>query len=119
MEEQAIPADLDDDGLDEDAIHVLACVENQAVATARLLITDDNTGVIARVAVLPAFRGRGHGKALVVELINIAIALGLRRLVLHPHHYLEKFYNGLGFITVIGKTEVVSEHLLLTMEKIL
>ena len=89
--EQGIPAELEDDGLNENAIHVLLTLQEQAVGTARMHITDDNEGEIARVAVVENFRGKGYGKALVAELELIALRRNLKRLLLHPHHYLEKF----------------------------
>jgi predicted GNAT family N-acyltransferase len=118
VEEQDIPLHLDEDGLDEEAIHVLISSSDKPLATARMSV-NHNEGVIARVAVLPSFRGQGHGKTLVEELIKIAKQKKLKRLELHPHQHLEKFYTDMGFSTIAGKTEVVGEHLLITMEKTL
>lgn len=61
----------------------------------------------------------GYGRALVAELELIALGHNLKRLLLHPHHYLEEFYADIGFTVVPGKTERAGEHLLITMEKIL
>ncbi|MFT5349831.1 MAG: putative GNAT family N-acyltransferase [Planctomycetota bacterium] len=119
VEEQGIPAELDEDGLDENAIHVLISINEQAQATARMIINSEREGVIARVAVLAAVRGRGYGKLLMAELENIAVRLELKRLSLHPHHYLERFYANMGFTIVPGETELAGEHLLVKMEKIL
>jgi len=119
VDEQGIPAELEEDGLNENAIHVLLTLQGQAVGTARMHITDDNEGEIARVAIVENFRGKGYGRALVAELELIALRRNLKRLLLHPHHYLEKFYADIGFTVVPGKTERAGEHLLITMEKIL
>lgn len=59
VDEQGIPAELEEDGLNENAIHVLLTLQGQAVGTARMHITDDNEGEIARVAIVEKFRGRG------------------------------------------------------------
>ena len=119
VHEQGIPAAVEEDGLNETAIHVLLFAEGQAVATARLNIADDNEAVIARVAVLERFRGQGHGGVLVRELERIAVDKKVKRLLLRPHHYLERFYTDLGYATVAGETEMAGEHQLITMEKIL
>jgi predicted GNAT family N-acyltransferase len=118
-DEQGIPLHLVEDSLNDTAVHVLVFVEKDVIATARMFVVDDEEGVIARVAVLTPHRGEGYGKLLVEELIKIAYQLNLRRITLKPHEYLEKFYSELGFTTVAGDTEIVGEHLLITMEKIL
>ncbi len=118
VEEQGIPIHIDDDGLDEEAIHVLISASDRPFATARMVV-NNNEAVIARVAVLAPFRGQGYGKVLVDELVKIAKQLQLQRLELHPHQHLEKFYTDIGFSTIAGKTQVIGEHLLITMEKIL
>ena len=119
FDEQGIPLHLVEDELNEKAVHVLIYIDKEPMATARMFIDDNNEGVIARVAILTSYRGEGHGKLLVEELIKIAHQLKLRRLTLKPHEYLEKFYSELGFTTIPGETEIVGEHLLITMENIL
>ncbi len=119
VEEQGIPPELDEDGLDENAIHVLISTPEQALATARMVVNSAKEGIIARVAVSASFRSHGYGRLLIAELERIARQRELKRLVLHPHHYLEKFYADMGFHRLPGATELVGEHLLITMEKIL
>ncbi|GAL31258.1 hypothetical protein JCM19239_3156 [Vibrio variabilis] len=65
--EQSIPNELDFDGLDCVAEHVLVTETNQAVATARLVINADGSSVMARVAVLEAYRGRGIAPLLLIS----------------------------------------------------
>jgi predicted GNAT family N-acyltransferase len=116
VEEQGIPADLDEDGLDSSAVHVLVCDGKQPVATGRLVIDTRNEGVLARIAVLPSHRGGGLGRRVVRELESLARRRGLTALSLQPHRYLERFYADLGYETVAG-TSIVGGHELITMRK--
>ncbi len=117
VEEQGIPAELDDDGEDTGAIHVVALDGEQPVATARLSPqAEPGFAVLARVAVLPPWRSRGLGQALVRELERLGAAAGIREIELHPHEYLEGFYSALGYHTVSGGM-VVGEHRLIVMRR--
>lgn len=114
--EQSIPAELDKDGLDDDAIHVLARVDGEPVATGRVVVDGDGRGTAARIAVLQGYRGRGIGRLVVEKLEALAKEKGALSLELHPHYYLEKFYSQLGFRTVAGG-ESVGAHRLIIMKK--
>ena len=116
VQEQAIPEHLDDDGKDHRSVHVLAFDGSSPVATARLSIEPDQTGIISRVAVLPPYRGSGLGGDLVQALERIATDKGLTEVTLEPHAHLEKFYGKLGFERIEG-TSVVGDHELITMRK--
>jgi len=115
-EEQGIPAELDLDGLDGGAIHVLAREGDAAVATGRLVESGEGHGVLARIAVLPEQRRSGVGRRVLICLERIASERGLRSLSLHPHQYLQPFYEGLGYRRVEGES-AVGEHSLITMVK--
>lgn len=117
VEEQGIPAELEYDGADPNAIHVLAYQEDRAVATGRLLLEQDGVGVLGRIAVVASERGQGIGGQVVRQLEQCAAAAGVQRLLLHPHTYLEKFYTDLGYQTVDGGESTVGAHRLLLMEK--
>jgi predicted GNAT family N-acyltransferase len=114
--EQKIPAELDKDGMDEDAVHVLAHLHEKPVATGRLVVVHKGLGIAARIAVLRGYRGRGIGRLVVKRLEVLAKKMGVRHLELHPHVYLEKFYAQLGF-QKSGGGETVGGHKLITMTK--
>ena len=116
VDEQRIPRELDEDGKDNRSVHVLAFHDGQAVATARLAVERDRTGVISRVAVLPAYRGSGLGGRMVGALEVLARERELTEVTLEPHEHLETFYGRLGFERVAG-TKVAGEHKLITMRK--
>lgn len=117
VEEQGIPPELEYDGADPSAIHVLAYQGERAIATGRLLVKQDGVGILGRIAVVASERGQGIGGQIVRQLEQCAVAAGVQRLHLHPHAYLEKFYTALGYQTVAGGESTVGAHHLLLMEK--
>ncbi|WP_234495884.1 GNAT family N-acetyltransferase [Vibrio maritimus] len=112
--EQNIPNELDFDGLDCVAEHVLVTETNQAVATARLVINADGSSVMARVAVLEAYRGRGIASIVVNKLIEYAKEQGVSSIEIHAHSYLRDYYEIFGF-EFIQEVEIVGEHQLIEM----
>lgn len=80
---QGIDPALERDADDAGALHVLArAVDGQPVGTARL-VHDGRQGRIGRMAVLPDWRGRGIGAAMLRWLQVRARELGLGRLQVH------------------------------------
>jgi predicted GNAT family N-acyltransferase len=116
VREQGIPAELDLDGKDRQAQHVLISSAGHGLATGRVLVSESGEAVLARIAVLSDCRGHGLGQIVVRELEAIAVEAGATSFRLHPHHYLEQFYRDLGYTTVEG-TETVGGHELITMTK--
>ena len=115
--EQGIARELEQDGLDAAAIHVLALYDEAPAATGRLTMASGREGVLARIAVLPDYRGKGLGKRVVEHLEALARREGLATVSLKPHHYLEDFYQKMGYTTVPGSFSTVGPHPLLTMTK--
>jgi predicted GNAT family N-acyltransferase len=95
--EQQVPAALEWDGLDEEAMHVLAHAGGEAVGTARLLI-EGATGRVGRMAVRKAWRKRGVGGAMLVRLIELARARNCREVYLHAQTHALDFYARHGFV---------------------
>lgn len=93
---QDVPEDLERDGKDGEAIHLIALHEGQAIGTARLLV-EGNTAKIGRVSVLEELRGQGHGTALMQfaldELRREAVTVA--KLASQTHAL--GFYEALGF----------------------
>lgn len=97
IEEQAVPEADEIDGLDRDAVHLLATVDGQPVGTARLL-TAGTTGKIGRVCVLRPARGTGLGAALIrTALDHFRAQPGLTRARLGAQTHALGFYERLGF----------------------
>jgi predicted GNAT family N-acyltransferase len=94
--EQQVPLDLEWDALDPDCRHVLALdAKDHPIGTGRL--TPQHT--IGRMAVLPDWRGRGVGDALLIRLIALARAAGWPSVSLHAQVDAIGFYRKHGFVT--------------------
>ncbi|MFI1208080.1 GNAT family N-acetyltransferase [Streptomyces sp. NPDC020802] len=106
--EQRVPADLEYDSYDADAVHVLAVREDgMPLGAGRLLYgvgaaakTGGETGVgsLGRLAVVQAARGLGVGAAVVKGIEEAARARGLTAVDLHAQTHALGFYERLGFV---------------------
>lgn len=98
VQEQGVPLEIEQDGMDIQASHVVA--RNRlglAVGTGRLLPLDAQRGKIGRMAVLPSVRGASVGQALLHSLCDQARELGLGEVVLHAQSAALAFYRRAGF----------------------
>lgn len=97
IDEQKVPPELEWDDTDEIADHYLAVLpDNTPVGTARLFSTLGETAHIGRMAILPGFRGRGVGEALLRHLITEA-AGDYHEIRLSAQEYAIPFYRRSGF----------------------
>ena len=96
VDEQNVPEDLEIDGLDGEAKHVLTFVDEVPIGTGRIL----SDGHVGRVAVLKNFRGLGIGKSIMKELIKCAQDLSLEKVWLSSQWHAHSFYLDLGFVCV-------------------
>ncbi|MBA1444036.1 MAG: GNAT family N-acetyltransferase [Chromatiales bacterium] len=96
VHEQHVPPTLEWDGLDEDALHLLAVEPGtgEPIGTSRLL----RTGQIGRMAVIRSWRGRGVGKALLQKLLVIADQNSYPGLFLNAQSTALSFYAQHGFV---------------------
>ena len=100
VEEQGVPAEIEQDVHDATAVHALAeDDEGRVVATGRLLVRDGRA-VIGRMAVDAPARGRGYGAAVLAELQRQAAALGLAEVELHAQLTARGFYERVGYTAV-------------------
>ncbi|QGX99969.1 GNAT family N-acetyltransferase [Roseovarius faecimaris] len=98
VEEQGVAPDLEQDGRDGEALHLLALDGDVPVGTARILIKD-GTGKIGRVCVLPSHRGVGLGLRLIEACLDRLRALpDVTRAELGAQTYALDFYEALGFV---------------------
>jgi predicted GNAT family N-acyltransferase len=101
VEEQGVPAEIEQDAHDATAVHALAeDREGRVVATGRLLVRDGRAAVVGRMAVDASARGRGHGAAVLAELHRQAAALGLTEVELHAQLTARRFYESAGYTAV-------------------
>jgi len=95
VEEQAVPQDVESDGLDDVCEHFLAWMGGEAVATARARMTPKGWK-LERVAVLREHRGRDVGRALVAGALARAPA-GVT-VVVHAQESALGFWERVGFV---------------------
>lgn len=94
VEEQRVPPELEWDGLDEHAYHVVAyALDGTPIGTGRLL----QDGHIGRLAVLREWRGRGVGRSILDMLLVIANKMGYDMVKLHAQTRVLEFYLKRGF----------------------
>lgn len=112
VQEQKVPVEDELDEYDPKCLHFLISAspttqddENavnsvQHAATGRLVILPDNeTGKIGRMAVLKEFRGSGVGKFLLKAIVDHAKNnIGLKKLTLGAQQHATKFYEKEGFV---------------------
>ena len=79
-DEQGVPRELEVDGLDDRALHLLALPAGSArtVGTLRLLV-DGAEAKVGRVAVAPRWRGRGIASRMLGTALDVAVQRGCRR----------------------------------------
>lgn len=114
VEEQGVDFAIDFDGQDESAIHALVTLDQQPVATGRML----EDGHIGRIAVLKNYRGQGLGSKIVLSLIEEAENRGYNRIYLGAQKHALGFYSGLGF-TAYGDEYMEAGIAHLSMQRIL
>jgi len=102
IDEQGVPEALEWDADDAGATHLLALTEaGQAIGCARLL----PDGHIGRMAVLPTWRGRGVGRALLAAAVEAARLHGHTMLRLSAQTHAADFYVGAGFVAIGAEYE--------------
>lgn len=97
QEEQGVASELEFDGLDQNAIHLLAFLNNRAVGTARIREIDRDTAKIERLSVLPEARNQGIGRKLMEKALETISPMNKSRAIVHAQEYIAPFYQRLGF----------------------
>jgi YbgC/YbaW family acyl-CoA thioester hydrolase len=98
VQEQAIPAELEADAADADAVHAVATNRfGQAVATGRLLPQGHGVSKIGRLAVSRALRDQGLGARVLAALLQAGRQRGDREVMLHAQASAIAFYRRAGF----------------------
>jgi len=97
IEEQQVDWEGEIDEFEDTAVHFLGEADGQPVAAGRLRFLADDHAKIERIAVRPAWRGRGYAKDIVQFVLDHAAAHGARRYLMHSQVHLQKFYEDFGF----------------------
>jgi predicted GNAT family N-acyltransferase len=96
-QEQGVDLALDFDGEDESATHILAYWNHEPVGTSRIRLVTPTLAKMERVAVLQTMRGKGVGKAMMVEAIAFLRQHCISEVKLNAQLRVEAFYKRLGF----------------------
>ena len=97
IDEQGVPEELEWDEFDEASVHFLAITDDGAAIGCARLLPDGHLG---RMAVLPAWRGRGVGRALLAAALAAARRCGHTMLRLSAQTHAAAFYARAGFVAV-------------------
>jgi predicted GNAT family N-acyltransferase len=96
--EQRVPADLERDEHDSEALHFMALADGQSVGTARVVLKDSGTSAkIGRVAVYRSNRGLGIGKLLIAAIEAAPDLRHVRHFLLDAQTHALQFYARLGY----------------------
>jgi predicted GNAT family N-acyltransferase len=100
--EQGVAHELEFDGQDDTAQHLLAYWENQPIGTTRIRYLSPQTVKIERLAVLQEFRGKGIGIKLMKATLEVIHNKGIPEVIVHAQEYVKNLYLKLGF-EIIGE----------------
>ena len=96
--EQGVTFDGDRDGLDDEALHLVAVDEQgEVIGTCRMLIAPGGTARFGRLCVRASARGTGVGALLLAEAEREARAAGARRIGMHAQTDALGLYRRAGF----------------------
>lgn len=95
--EQGVTPAADRDGRDDEATHVVAVEDGRVLGTCRLLLRG-GAAKLGRLAVEHDQRGRGIGRAILIEADRLARALGAERITLHAQTYAIQLYRDDGYV---------------------
>ncbi len=95
--EQGVAPAAERDGLDDQAIQIVAVESGRVIGTCRVLV-DGEIARLGRMAVEARARGRGIGAAILAAAERSARRAGARLMRLHAQRYVEDLYVAAGYI---------------------
>jgi predicted GNAT family N-acyltransferase len=101
VEEQRVPVELEVDGRDDEAVHLVAVRDGTVLATCRLLV-HEATVHLGRLAVGAGARRQGIARLLLEHAEAWARGHGARRLTLSAQTYAAGLYRAAGY-TAVGE----------------
>ena len=97
--EQGVGLEADQDGLDPEALHVVALDDGRLVGTCRLVF-EDGVAMLGRMAVEPDLRGRGIAGSVLAAAEDEARAAGATRISLHAQTAARTLYERGGYVAI-------------------
>lgn len=97
VEEQGIAEELDFDGNDGEALHMVVKDGAEVIGTARVRFLNAKQAKLERMAVLDGFRRMGIGRGITAFLIEELRNRQVEQVVLHAQYEVIAFYKSCGF----------------------
>lgn len=100
IREQHVPAELEWDGLDDNCRHALALtLKGDAIGCGRIVPPKGRkkTAQIGRLSVLPEWRGKRVGTALLEALLDTARSMHYPQVIVHAQVQAQNFYRRFDF----------------------
>ena len=98
VEEQGISEDLELDGYDSEALHMVVKDGERVIGTARVQFLAANEAKIERMAILEPFRCKGVGRRIISFLNEELRNRQVQQVVLHAQYPVAAFYKSCGFV---------------------
>lgn len=98
VEEQGISEDLELDGYDSKALHMVVQYGERIIGTARVLFPTPGMAKIERMAILKTFRRKGIGSKIVSFLNGRLKIKKISKVIVHAQCSAVPFYKSCGFI---------------------
>jgi len=96
IKEQKVPLDIEIDGLDQEAEHFIAYLDDEPIGCARIRASN-RIAKLERIAIIKKYRGKGFGKKLTKFLINYCRKKNFNEIFLHSQSNTTDFYEKIGF----------------------
>ncbi len=97
IEEQGISEDLELDGRDSEALHMVVKDGERVIGTARVLFLATSQAKIERMAILIPFRRKGIGGRIISFLNEELKKKQVEKVFLHAQYPVITFYKSVGF----------------------
>ncbi len=97
VQEQGVSEDLEYDGHDGEALHMVVKDGNRVIGTARVRFPTTNQAKIERMAVLRPFRRRGIGSNIISFLKEELKSRQIEHVILYAQCVAAAFYKSCGF----------------------
>ncbi|MEI7474297.1 MAG: GNAT family N-acetyltransferase [bacterium] len=98
MEEQDLAKEIVFDDIEKWAVHFVVLDEELPVATARMLVNENDSVKVGRVAVIKEYRGQGVGKLLMHRIASYCQKNATKKIKLSSQATAKPFYEKLGYI---------------------
>lgn len=91
------PEGSEKDDFEDQAIPIIALMNDQIVGTPRLQRNSEKIGQIRYMAVDPKYQRKGIGKSIILTLHQMAKTIGLKKIILDARELSLGFYTKLGY----------------------